>query len=526
MISLVESGTTQAVTATPTTVVVRPVPKSVQPQPVSASSSSRQSIPSRQRLPLKIYQQAFEISRRLSEPQLYSIANLITGLGYELVEASTKEAIKLYQEARQTGAEAYKVDADTNPFGTAVATKKGQPRTLGGVFFFLMKEYARANGIDPETLGFVIPPKYTKKPKKPPLPATVSTSDSIKEAKVEQPAPARHPVAIHTVGMVKVSSTVVGNTNTKVLPASAAAPTSPAKSEIATIKPTRTKVVVNGTLTASPKTIKQSSGQEILELVFESEMSETLPKGLPNLGSTRVVVWATPKQWAKIKDVVTLGVTRLLVEGEASAGVVFKDKTAFLKIICTRLTTLELEQANKKGQAQGENVGSGDVVVAANSVSPVAAAATATAIPSITIASATSAPARAKPTRTKFTVVGQLASGSQPKIISRNVGGELVEMVFEAEMNVNTLPNGLPNLGRVRVVAWATPKQWSKVAAAAALADERSGPGGEGAGKGKLIVEGEVAAAVTRDLEPFLRLVVTRLTTPELEVQSRVAKSS
>ena len=512
MISLVESGTTQAVTATPTTVVVRPVPKSVQPQPVSASSSPRQLIPSRQRLPGRVYQQALEISRRLSEPQLYSIANLITGLGYELVEASTKEAIKLYQEARQTGAEAYKVDAETNPFGTAVATKKGQPRTQGGVFFFLMKEHARLKGIDPETLGFVIPPKYTKKPKKPPLTpvATVSTNEGIKEAKVEQPAPARHPVAIHTVGMVKVSSTVVGNTNTKVLPASAA-PTSPAKSEIATIKPTRTKVVVNGTLTASPKIIKQSSGQEILELVFESVMSETLPKGLPNLGSTRVVVWATPKQWAKIKDVVTLGVTRLLVEGEASAGVVFKDKTAFLKIICTRLTTLELEQANKKGQAQGENVGSGDVVVAANSVSPVAAAATATAIPSITIASATSAPARAKPTRTKFTVVGQLASGSQPKIISRNVGGELVEMVFEAEMNVNTLPNGLPNLGRVRVVAWATPKQWNKVAA--------------GVDIGKLIVEGEVVAAITRDLEPFLRLVVTRLTTPELEVQGRIAKS-
>jgi len=522
--SVARSETNQVVVAISPTAPVQLVQKSAHLQSVPAlpspPSPPRQSFPSRQRLPLKVYQQALEVSKRLSEPHLYSIANLVTGLGYEPVEASTKEAIKLYQEARQMGTEAYKLEAETNPFGTAVATKKGQPRTLGGVFFFLMKEYARANGIDPETLGFVIPPKYTKKPKKPPLPATVaatvSTSDSIKEAKVEQPAPARHPVAIHTVGMVKVSSTVVGNTNTKVLPASAAAPTSPAKSEIATIKPTRTKVVVNGTLTASPKTIKQSSGQEILELVFESEMSETLPKGLPNLGSTRVVVWATPKQWAKVKDEVTLGSTRLLVEGEASAGVVFKDKTAFLKIICTRLTTLEMEQANKKGQAQGENDGS--AVAAASPANFVVAAA---AVIPATTPSATSAPARAKPTRTKFTIVGQLAPGSQPKIISRNAGGELVELVFDAEMNPNTLPKGLPNLGRVRVVAWATPKQWNKVAAAAATV----GSNASGSDMGKLIVEGEVAAAVTRDLEPFLRLVVTRLTTPELEVQSRSAKN-
>jgi uncharacterized NAD-dependent epimerase/dehydratase family protein len=77
--------------------------------------------------------------------------------------------------------------------------------------------------------------------------------------------------------------------------------------------------------------------------VIKSEMNPGLPKGLPNLGDTRIVVWCTEKQFGKISETLKLE-SRVIAEGEIAAAV-GADLTAFVRLICLKLTTVENEQA-------------------------------------------------------------------------------------------------------------------------------------------------------------------------------------
>src|SRR5215203_2634384 len=65
----------------------------------------------------------------------------------------------------------------------------------------------------------------------------------------------------------------------------------------------------------------------------------TLPKGLPVLGPTPVVVWCTPKQWAKVREGLT-GTTRLIAEGEAALAQ-DADGVPVLRLVCLSLRTLD-----------------------------------------------------------------------------------------------------------------------------------------------------------------------------------------
>jgi hypothetical protein len=104
-------------------------------------------------------------------------------------------------------------------------------------------------------------------------------------------------------------------------------------------RPSRIKATVTGTLTEKP--VYRQDG--VIELAFQTEMNEGLPKGLPNLGSSWVLVWCNQRQWNKVKEAIQPD-SRLIAEGEACPQVT-EDGQAYIVVICTRLTTPELEQA-------------------------------------------------------------------------------------------------------------------------------------------------------------------------------------
>jgi hypothetical protein len=111
-------------------------------------------------------------------------------------------------------------------------------------------------------------------------------------------------------------------------------------------------MTVIGALTRQPRPYPTANnggggGSQValIELELESEMNSGLPKGLPNLGKSRVVVICNQKQWNKVKDIYEANpLTRLIIEGEPTAAI-RSDFTPFLKVICVRLTSVEQEQA-------------------------------------------------------------------------------------------------------------------------------------------------------------------------------------
>jgi hypothetical protein len=119
------------------------------------------------------------------------------------------------------------------------------------------------------------------------------------------------------------------------------------------VKPARATLKVVGPLVGKPK--PQPNGQVgVIELVIKSEMNVGLPKGLPHLGSTRIVVWCTDKQFNKIKSTVTPE-SRFAAEGEIAAAV-GADLTPFVRLICLKLTTVEYDQALRSSQGPGQSV--------------------------------------------------------------------------------------------------------------------------------------------------------------------------
>ena len=97
-------------------------------------------------------------------------------------------------------------------------------------------------------------------------------------------------------------------------------------------------MTVVGSLAGPPQDIAGPVGP-LVELPFRCEMTPTLPKGLPVLGPTPVVVWCTPKQWAKVREGLT-GTTRLIAEGEAALAQ-DANGASLLRLICLNLRTLE-----------------------------------------------------------------------------------------------------------------------------------------------------------------------------------------
>jgi hypothetical protein len=265
------------------------------------------------------FKEAERIAGIVEEPNVLSIYRLVELFGPELIADKAAEAWTLFQEAKNRGKEAYVKSED----GTAVATRKGQPRTPGGVFFFLMRQHSdslglRWAGLDlpelPKNPVAHLRPGYTPKPAAEASPnGEQPAAGSQSVTKVESPA---EPKAITT-----------------------AAPPKPANVN----KPTRSTIAITGRLARRPK-VEPNGKTGLVELEFEVEMSQSLPKGLPNLGKTRAVVWCSKKQYDKMKDSIKPQ-TRLRVEGEPGAGYSIVDEKAFLRVICLKLINLDAEQA-------------------------------------------------------------------------------------------------------------------------------------------------------------------------------------
>lgn len=281
-----------------------------------------------------IFKEAERITDLVEEPNILAIYRLVELFGPELVAGKAAEAWTLFQEAKSKGQEAYAKSAE----GTAVATKKGQPRTPGGVFFYLMSQYTDSLGLRwdglrlpelPNNVTAHLRPSFkpvTAEPEAAPKPADQPKAPT-KQVKTKEADP-----ATGLLGVAKVESNPTP------------IPTTPPPPKPGNVnKPTRSTIKIIGSVVRKPK-YEPNGMVGIVELEFKVEMSQSLPKGLPNLGTTRAVVWCSQKQYEKIKNTVTPQ-TRFLVEGEPSAAIRATDETAFLKIICLKLSTLEIEQA-------------------------------------------------------------------------------------------------------------------------------------------------------------------------------------
>ena len=288
-------------------------------------------------------QTAHQLQELLEEENSFLLLRLTQMFGVELIEAKAQEALRLWQSARDEGASAYVAQ----PNGTRVAKTDGSPRSKGGVFFQVMREHCQSIGLN--WYG-VFPYQSQRKAVQQPSNGTATS------AALQVPQTAAKPAAPKAdAGAGSSSPTAPPNTPPTAKPVSAVqqpnSAATPAKAPSgatdapAKPKPSRGKVTVTGTLAAAPK---RDAEKGLVELVFQIEMTPTLPKGLPNLGTSRVTVICTIRQFEKLAETTTITPqTRFLVEGEPSPAV-NRELQPFLKVVCLRLTTLDAEQARPK----------------------------------------------------------------------------------------------------------------------------------------------------------------------------------
>ncbi|HEX2909940.1 MAG TPA: hypothetical protein VH186_03975 [Chloroflexia bacterium] len=289
---------------------------------------------------------AAKLAGLLEEANFSGIQRLIEIFGAELVGQKVEEALVFYNNAAAKGIEAY------NEPDTAVATGKSKPRTRGGVFFFLMREYCSTLGLNWGGLR-ISPAWYDQKGKKQSTSlngtpsshkANFSDTETQSDVTVEQQKDGDSEKA---VALISSNTKNSANKNSSSFQdaksvADQKEPLNPSLS-----KPARVKVTVIGSLSGTPK-LNPQAREGLLELPFKAEMGNSLPKGLPNLGESKVVVWCSAKQFEKITQQTTITrETRFLIEGEPIPAV-GTDLSPFLRVICTRLTTLELEQLRQK----------------------------------------------------------------------------------------------------------------------------------------------------------------------------------
>ena len=283
-------------------------------------------------------QAANRIQTLLGEDNHFLVFRLVQMFGLPLIEAKAEEALRVWQAARDEGAGAY----IAQPGGTWVAKSDGSPRSKGGVFFMLMREHCQSIGLNWLAL---FPTQSQRKAgqqqsngattnvaQTAPKPTTPKSDAG--EERSNPTAPPNTPPAAKPVSAAPQPNNATPSA--KVTVGAADAPAKP--------KPSRGKVTITGTLAGAPK---RDAEKALVELVFGIEMSATLPKGLPNLGTSRVTVICTIKQFEKLTETTSITPqTRFLVEGEPSPAV-NRELQPFLKVVCLRLTTLNTEQAPK-----------------------------------------------------------------------------------------------------------------------------------------------------------------------------------
>jgi hypothetical protein len=290
----------------------------------------------------QIYKEAAEVAQRLAEPNVASVFRMLEVFGSEFVNKQVVEALRLHEEARQQGATAYEMP------NTPVATGKNQPRTVGGVFFYLMKQHAGSLGLDWDGLRITTPWFTQDKTKNQTQPS--ESNGQPKSESGKQTSPKNSQSVEASQGQQKPEEPKEKPTplkdNPPVTNVSGSNQKENPTSQPTINKPGKVKATLIGNLMSSPK-VNPNGKEGLVELNFKVEMSQALPKGLPNLGESRVVVWCTQKQFNKLKEATTITPqTRFLIEGEPMPAV-GSDLSPFLRLICIRLTTVELEQAKR-----------------------------------------------------------------------------------------------------------------------------------------------------------------------------------
>ena len=302
-----------------------------------------------------LFREAVRLADLLWEPNTLGIHRLLEVFGPELICAKAEEAITIFQEAKTQGSEVYQ----PSEIGTVVATKKGQPRTMGGILFYLMHRHSDSLGLIWRSLNlpkvqwmyFKHRPKPKSKVKKPSAPASFPLKTSTEKPVAQAANQGQSKSSVEKKALAPSTAPKATNITQPTAQSSEKKATQPTEavstpsSNVA--KPARATLKVVGTLVGKPK--PQPNGQVgIMELVLKSEMNPGLPKGLPNLGSTRIVVWCTEKQFNKIKNTITAE-SRIIAEGEMVAAI-GTDLLPFVRLICLKLTTVEYEQALRSNQ--------------------------------------------------------------------------------------------------------------------------------------------------------------------------------
>lgn len=345
------------------------------------------------------FREAAGVAKVLEEPNLSSVQRMIEIFGADFVNKLVEQALQLYHDAVAKGPAAYQEP------NTPVSTGKSQPRTVGGVFFFLIKQHCANLGLDWAGLKIASTLWYQENRKPGRISrngteAALNSESSNSASASSNPALPRQagktvaetvtatggtsqeetrlnsittnspvPVQDHSSNN-KRFETALDNNSTKASSASSSKLAEGKASEKGIgsrgtnegSKPGRIKATVVGNITGSPK-FNPHNQTGLVELQFTVEMSQSLPKGLPYLGASRVVVWCTKKQYEKVvaaeTATATLSQTRFLIEGEPVPAV-GADLTPFLRLLCTRLTTVELEQVRHNNSRSNSPHSSGD----------------------------------------------------------------------------------------------------------------------------------------------------------------------
>lgn len=108
----------------------------------------------------------------------------------------------------------------------------------------------------------------------------------------------------------------------------------------------RSKITITGEAKKPPKVNEDGT----VDLIFKTEMSAAVPKGLTSLGETNYIVHVAKKTWAKIADKVTEN-SFYIINGEPKARVTAKG-VPFTEVVCFDISLKEAvdtkEQSKEK----------------------------------------------------------------------------------------------------------------------------------------------------------------------------------
>lgn len=104
----------------------------------------------------------------------------------------------------------------------------------------------------------------------------------------------------------------------------------------------KSKITITGEAKKPPKANEDGT----IDLVFKTDMSEAVPKGLTSLGETNYIVRVGKKTWLKVADQVTEN-SFYIISGEPKARITTKG-VPFTEVVCFDIALREAEKPKEK----------------------------------------------------------------------------------------------------------------------------------------------------------------------------------